>query len=347
MKSQARQRFYLGRGSGKCPLVAALRVASYEAEANFAVVPEITVLILTLNEELHIARCIKSLQPVARRIVLVDSGSSDATVSIASNLGAEVLHRPWPNSYADQFNWGLREAKIATTWTMRMDADEYLTDDLQDEIQRALSSCPGDVAGFELMRLVRYSGHDIRWGGFFPQRLIRIWRTGQGKCESRLMDEHMEVGGGRIQPLRSLLVDENVNDIHWWTNKHNNYARREAADLLDIEYGLSSGREKSPLHGQAGTKRWLKENVYAHLPLGLRAMSYFGYRFFVRAGFLDHPDVWTFHFLQAAWYRTLVDVNVKEFRREVGEASREKKLEFLEKRWNVRFPANSQESKSQ
>lgn len=307
--------------------------------------PDITTVILTLNEEPHIARCIRSLQRVSRRIVVVDSGSSDCTVTIAQELGAEVLHRPWPNSYADQFNWGLREAHISTAWTMRMDADEYLTDELQKDIQRALISCPDDTAAFEVKRLVRHSGHDIRWGGFFPQRLVRIWRTGQGRCESRLMDEHIEVEGGRIEPLKGLLVDENTNDIHWWTNKHNNYARREAADLLDIEYGLSSARTGPSLKGHAGSKRWLKEHVYARLPLGLRSLSYWGYRFFLRAGFLDHPDVWTFHFLQAAWYRTLVDVNVREFRKQVGRASREEKLEFLEKRWNVRFPVNSEESK--
>lgn len=306
-------------------------------------VPDITVVILTLNEELHIARCLRSLQPICRRVVIVDSGSSDATVTIAQSLGAETLHRPWPNSYADQFNWGLRESNISTAWTMRMDADEYLTHELQDQIQKALIACPDDVAAFELMRLVRYSGHDIRWGGFFPQRLIRIWRTGQGKCESRLMDEHMDVEGGRIRPLQGLLVDENLNDIHWWTNKHNNYARREAADLLDIEYGLSSSRAKPPLHGHAGAKRWIKERVYARMPLGLRAMTYWWYRFFLRAGFLDHPDVWTFHFLQAAWYRTLVDVNVRDFRRQVGHASRPEMLAFLESRWNVRFPVGSKE----
>lgn len=87
-------------------------------------------------------------------------------------------------------------------------------------------------------------------------------------------------------------------------------------------------------------KRWIKENVYVRLPLGLRALLYFFYRFFLRLGFLDHPRVWVFHFLQAAWYRVLVDVNVREFEDAVGRASRERKLAFLAERWGVHIAAS-------
>lgn len=159
------------------------------------------------------------------------------------------------------------------------------------------------------------------------------------------MDEHMLLSSGRAVRLRGRLIDQNDNDIFWWTEKHNRYARREAADLLAIRYGLDRAHvpaagapgEAARPPGPARSKRWIKEHVYVHLPLGLRAALYFFYRFFVCFGFLDHPRVWVFHFLQAAWYRTLVDVNVREFEDAVGLASSEQKLRFLRERWNVRL----------
>jgi glycosyltransferase involved in cell wall biosynthesis len=296
----------------------------------------VTALILTMNEERHIGRCIDSIRPLCARIVVVDSGSTDQTVAIASARGAEVHHRPWPNKHGEQVNHAIDIAGEHTPWMLRIDADEYLTAELQTELRRELGTAPADVAGFILPRQVIFQGKPIRFGGFYPQWLLRVWRTGRGRCEDRAMDEHMVLSSGRTRRLRSRLIDHNENDIFWWTEKHNRYARREAADLLTIRYGLVREGGPGP-SGPARWKRWVKERVYVHLPLGLRALLYFCYRFFIGLGFLDHPRVWVFHFLQAAWYRMLVDVNVLEFEDAVGRASRERKLEFLRERWNVRL----------
>jgi glycosyltransferase involved in cell wall biosynthesis len=296
----------------------------------------LTAVILTMNEEKHIARCIESIRPLCARIVVVDSGSTDGTVAIASALGAEVHERPWPNKYAEQMNYAIDLAGAQTPWMLRIDADEYFTPELSLELWRALSAAPDDVGGFILPRQVIFQGKPIRFGGFYPQWLLRVWRTGLGRCEERAMDEHMLLSAGRTVRLRARLIDHNENDIFWWTEKHNRYARREAADLLSMRHGLGPTGPAKP-SGPARSKRWIKERVYLHLPLGLRALSYFCLRFFVGLGFLDHPRVWVFHFLQAGWYRMLVDVNVLEFEDAVGRASREQKLDFLRERWNVRL----------
>lgn len=306
----------------------------------------LTAVILTMNEEKHIGRCIDSVRSLCAKIVVVDSGSTDRTVEIARQRGAEVHYRAWPNKHGEQVNYAIDIAAATTPWMLRIDADEYLTPELGRELATAVATAPDDVGGFILPRLVVFQGKPIRFGGFYPQWLLRVWRTGLGRSEDRAMDEHMLLASGRALRLRSRLVDQNENDIFWWTEKHNRYARREAADLVAIRHGLGQEPVRGPLdapaarlQGPAGSKRWIKEHVYVFLPMGVRALLYFSYRFFVRFGFLDHPRVWVFHFLQAAWYRLLVDVNVREFEDAVGRAPREQKLAFLRERWNVRLGA--------
>ncbi|MFD3276812.1 glycosyltransferase family 2 protein [Aquirufa echingensis] len=274
----------------------------------------ITAIILTYNEELHLGRCIASLTPICDRICIIDSFSTDRTIEIAKGLGAEVYQNPWENNYAAQLNWGINQINAKTDWTIRIDADEYLSPELINELKSILTSIPNDVSGIELTRKVLFKGKWIRFGGFYPIHLLRIWRSGQGLCESRLMDEHMILSGGKILRLQENLIDENLNSIHWWVNKHNNYARREAADILNQEFSFV---ETTDLAGvevgkQAASKRKVKNNLYNKLPLGLRSLLYFCFRFFLQLGFLDHPKVWIFHFMQGFWYRLLVDINVYE-----------------------------------
>jgi hypothetical protein len=142
--------------------------------------------------------------------------------------------------------------------------------------------------------------------------MLRVWRTGHGRCENRWMDEHMVVQG-EIAHVGADIADINLNNVTWWTAKHNQYASREAVDLLMHRERVSETKTVvAQLSFQAGIKRWMKQKVYARLPLGLRALLYFLYRYFLRLGFLDGWQGLTFHFLQGFWYRFLVDVKVHE-----------------------------------
>lgn len=268
----------------------------------------LTVIILAHNEARHIARAIASVEGVATRIVVVDSGSTDATREIAAGLGASVLENRWVN-YATQFNWAIDNAEITTDWTMRLDADEVVLPELQSALGRLAAQA---ATGLTVNRRIHFLGRWIRWGGIYPVRVLRVWRTGQGRCEDRWMDEHILVGGP-VAHLDADIADINLNLVTWWIDKHNHYATREAIDELlratrvDSAAGGAIGR-------QAGAKRWIKRNIYAHLPLGLRALAYFIYRYFLLLGFLDGRQGLAFHGLQGGWYRFLVDVKVTEIR---------------------------------
>jgi glycosyltransferase involved in cell wall biosynthesis len=271
----------------------------------------LTVIILTRDEALHIGRCIAAVRGLAARIVVVDSGSTDATCALADAAGAEILHHPWRN-YADQFNWALDNAGITTPWTMRLDADEVVTPDLAAKLETTLADLGerGEVCGLTVDRSMHFLGRKIRWGGLYPSQMLRLWRTGTGRLEDRWMDEHVLVNGA-IRHVAGELADINLNSVTVWTAKHNHYATREAIDHL------TSGRNRSPadqLSPQARRTRWMKDNIYARLPLGLRPLLYFFYRYILRLGFLDGWQGLAFHGLQGLWYRFLVDVKIAEIR---------------------------------
>lgn len=283
----------------------------------------ITAVILTHNEDLHIARCIASVKKVTGHIVVVDSYSSDSTIERARELGAEILIHPFINQ-ASQFNWALEQLPADTQWVLRLDADEVLTPELAAEIKNKLPAAGADVSGFYCGRRMTFQGKLIRYGGVFPVRVLRLFRYGYGQCENRWMDEHIKVSGKTLD-LAGDIIDDNLHSLTWWTDKHNKYASREAIDLLNLEYGFMPHDSVANLRDlkQTGVKRWLKEKLYARLPGGFRAFVYFFYRYFLRFGFLDGQAGTAFHFLQGFWYRYLVDAKVAEVKR----AMRDKNLD--------------------
>lgn len=276
---------------------------------------DLTVLVLTLNEAVHIRRCIESVRGVACRVVVVDSYSTDQTCEIARELGADVFANPFM-THAKQLNWGLDNAGVITQWVMKLDADEYLTPELAALLPDVLAHTSEATSGYTLNLRRIFMGKWLRHGALYPIRLLRIWRFGQGRCEERLMDEHVVVQGAVVH-IDADFADDNLNSLNWWTDKHNKYASREAVELLNLQYHFMPHDSVANLCGgkQAGVKRWVKEVIYARLPGGFRAFAYFFYRYVIRLGFLDGQAGTAFHFLQGFWYRYLVDAKVAEVKR--------------------------------
>lgn len=296
----------------------------------------ISVLILTYNEDLHIERCIKSLLPFTKDIFIVDSYSTDRTVEIAEGLGAKVYQNKWVN-YAVQYQWGLDNCPIETEWVMRMDADEYVLPELVDEINAKMSTLDDGVSGVYIKRRVHFMDRWIKHGSYYPIWLLRIWRYEKGRIEERWMDEHIKLSSGKTVHFEHDLVDDNKNNLTWWTQKHNNYATREAVDILNILYGFKKYDEVEPnLFGtQEQRKRWLKLR-YAAMPLFLRPIIYFTWRYFFKLGFLDGKPGLVWHFLQGGWYRFLVDAKINEIYHNVGK-DKEKIREHLKQEYEIEF----------
>jgi glycosyltransferase involved in cell wall biosynthesis len=276
----------------------------------------ISIVILTYNEEIHIERCIRSLLPITSNIFVVDSFSSDKTIEICESLGADVYQNTWKNNYARQFQWGLDNCPINTEWVMRIDADEYVEVDLADEINAELSNVPDDINGLYIRRKYIFLGRWVKYGATYPLNLLRIWRQGKGRIESRWMDEHMVLdGGSKTGQLAGHISDHNLNNTRWWVDKHNKYADREMVDILAKKYQLfpcEDAFKSDSNFSQAKVVRFIKEKVYNTLPIFIRPFLYFLYRYFLRLGFLDGTSGFAFHFMQGFWYRCLVDLRVYE-----------------------------------
>lgn len=296
---------------------------------------DLAVVILTHNESIHICRAIDSVRAIAREVFVVDSYSADKTPELAEAMGAVVLKNKFVN-YAKQFDWALKNAPITATWVMRLDADEVIEADLAAEIEKKFPLLPPDVAGVNLKRKHIFMGRWIRHGGRYPLILLRIWRRGQGRIEQRWMDEHMVVWGGRTVTFHGGFSDVNLNDLTFFTDKHNRYATREAIDVLIRKYQLGTLDEQlsaDSASSQAAWKRLMKEQVYNRLPFWVGPLFYFFYRYTIQLGFLDGRPGLIYHALQGFWYRFLVGAKVEEFESKLrnckGKSERLAELERL------------------
>ncbi len=273
---------------------------------------DLTIVILTFNEEKHIERCINSIKELSTDIVVIDSFSNDQTVSIAKSLGARVYQNPWVN-HAVQFQWGLDNTDIKSEWIMRLDADEYL-EDSHLIISEKLKNLSSEVTGVHIRRKIYFLGQWIKHGAIYPIYTLRIWRNGSGRIENRWMDEHIVLTCGYSISLNVNIVDDNKNPISWWVDKHNSYATKEMLEILNLKYSfmpvdeslLESGRSSAKI------KRLVKDHLYNNIPLFVRPGLYFLYRYIFRLGFLDKSKGYAFHYMQGYWYRSLVDLKVLE-----------------------------------
>jgi hypothetical protein len=212
---------------------------------------------------------------------------------------------------------------FTSPWLMRVDADEIVTPLLAQEINAKLPTIASDVTGLVVKRRQVFLGRPLAWGGSYPIRLLRIWRRGQGRFEERWMDEHLALASGRTFELECDLEDRNLNDLRWWTQKQANYAVREAADTLSARERLREADEhagRGGLDPATRRKRWFKENVYRRLPLFVRPLGYFSYRYVIQAGFADGAPGLIWNVLQGLWYRFLVDSVIYEVEQRAQES---------------------------
>ncbi len=275
----------------------------------------ISIIILTRNEEVNLPACLTSLQQLEAEIFIVDSGSTDRTVEIAKDSNCQVFEHPFENQ-AQQINWALENLRIKTPWIMRLDADERLTPELVEELNQILPQTPANITGYQVKRRVFFMGRWIRYGGYYPTWLLRIWRTGIGTCEQRWMDEHIVLSKGKIANLEYDIIDENNKGLNFWIDKHNSYANREVKDMLTMGSLATDSLIKKGQLSQASQRRWVKQNLYRRSPLFVRSFLYFFMRYTFGLGFLDGTEGLIFHFLQGFWYRFLVDAKIYELKKQ-------------------------------
>lgn len=163
---------------------------------------------------------------------------------------------------------------------------------------------------------------------------MRVFRKGMARYEQRLMDEHLEILDGETAELKHQFVDDNRMTFGQFTDKHNNYASREAALLLDAEFHLTGSQIVSQDHGKEVERKRAQKNRYVKMPLFWRAFGYFVYRYIIKLGFLDGKEGFLWDFLQGWWYRTLVDAKIFEIKRACGN-DKKKICQYLKDHYGI------------
>ena len=281
-------------------------------------IPSLTAIILTYNEELHLQRCLDSLKEICSEIVVIDSFSSDRTKEIAVSNGARFFQNEFKN-HAKQINWGIEFGELKTEWVIRVDADEYLSKELARNIKDKLSNLNGNIHGIRVKRLMYFFNKPLRKGGMYPIWHLRIWRNGSAFCEQCWMDERMNLNQGEVVSFGGDIVDHNLNNVTWWTQKHNGYATREAIDILDKIYNFTNINQVQAYSLWNGEERRnFFKLFYLNLPLFLRPFLFWIVRYFLQGGFLEGKRGFIWNILQCGWYRFLVDVKIFEAHKKAG-----------------------------
>lgn len=187
---------------------------------------KISLIVITLNEEDNLERCLESASG-AGEIIVVDSFSTDRTVECAERMGARVCQRPYISA-ANQKNWAIDQATL--DWILILDADEYLSPELREEIESVVADASAD--GYWLKRRNRFFGRTIRYCGWQNDRVLRFFRRGCGRYPERAVHEKLELSG-RAAHFKGYLDHTPYRDFDDYIERMKSYSRRGAEDLLE------------------------------------------------------------------------------------------------------------------
>ncbi|MCK9931851.1 glycosyltransferase family 2 protein [Frankia sp. Mgl5] len=260
-------------------------------------------IILARDEAVNIARAVASVQ-WCRQVVVVDSGSTDATTDIARAAGATIWHEPW-RGFAAQREWAMRAQEIAHDWVFFLDADEWVSVDLAQEIAARLGT--EDCAAYAQRRRLVFAGRWIAHCGWYTNS----WQARLLDRRRASFDTAAEYGEratvtGRVLRLAGDLVDEDAKGLPAWLRRHVGYAeleaRRRAAEPSPARQLLTAVRARGtstrPL-----ARALAKEVVYPLVPA--RPLALFVYMYVLRAGWRDGFSGLLFC-LYHAWYELTV-----------------------------------------
>jgi glycosyltransferase involved in cell wall biosynthesis len=269
----------------------------------------ITVVIPVRNEERNLPACLASLNDSFAKVLVVDSGSTDATKSISENAGAQVLDFRWDGKFPKKRNWVLRNHAFETPWVFFLDADERVTPDFIDELHRLLPKTT-DI-GFWIAFRNWFMGRPLGHGD--TMRKLALFRVGAGEYEKFAEDYwsnlDMEVHEhpvliGAVGQVASKLDHYDYRGFHHYVAKHNEYSTWEANryDWL---------KQNSHEHWEQLTQR--QKFKYRNLDKWWLGLVYFMASYFLKLGFLDGRVGWTFNRLKMRYFND-IRLKIRELR---------------------------------
>jgi glycosyltransferase involved in cell wall biosynthesis len=275
----------------------------------------VSVIIITHNEEVNLPFALKSVCGWADQVLVVDSFSVDRTMEIAKSYGAEVYQNLF-HGCAEQRNWALANLPLKNDWVFFLDADEYLSPELNKEIDRVLKGkLPNNVCGFFIKRRFYFLGRWIKHGDIYPSliRLIRIGNAYFIKTEGHR--ERTVVEGDVLNLTHNIIHDDNKDIIQWIT-------KQSKKAYIDATERLGGLRKNKTMADMIDSKRITIEElkqlrfrkIFLKIPARLRPFAQFTYRYIFRLGFLDGWPGFVYHFLLQFWYPLIVEAIYEELK---------------------------------
>ncbi len=254
---------------------------------------DVTVLIAARNEAANVSACLDSLGP-ARRVLLVDSQSTDGTAQMAKERGAEVIQFHWDGKYPRKRQWALEHVPMSTEWVIVLDADESISPRLWDEIRRVLAS-PSPPAALTVRKQFHFMGRCFRFGGFSHDAVF-LFRRGMARFENLLPDvgENLDmevherlIVSGPMGRLKEPLEHRDAKGLAAYIARHNAYSTWEAEvryqALTTGRYGTQTIRPR--WRGNAQERRRFLKLLAMRLPG--EAWAWFFYHYMIRGAFLE------------------------------------------------------------
>ncbi len=216
--------------------------------------PTIAVVMITLNEAYNMRSCMENLSGFADEIFVVDSFSTDGTAEIAGKYGAQVVQREFMG-FGDQWNFAASQLPVRSNWTMKIDPDERLTENLKQAVIAAISD--KETNGLVVTRHLWFMGQPLP----VRQKLLRVWRTGSCRFPNILVNEHPNVPQPHTEIVGDLEHHDSPNLFHWM-EKQNRYTTAEAVSALE---GQLFAVNPSVVGNSLERRMWLK-SIYSHMP---------------------------------------------------------------------------------
>jgi glycosyltransferase involved in cell wall biosynthesis len=267
----------------------------------------VSVMVFTLNEDVHLPRCLASLG-WTDDVIIVDSFSTDETRQIAESHGARFYQHPF-EGFGSQRNWALDNLPTKYPWILILDADERVPAALAHELGDLAHADPPGLGAGRVRRRFYMWGRWLRYSSLYPTWVVRFVHRDRVRYVNRGHAETQAVQGA-VRNLQNDLIDENQKGLQEWFERQNRYSSQEADYELAEErkaWSFADLWSSDPLVRRAAIKR-----ISWRMPA--RGFGYFVYSYLWRRGFLDGKDGFVFCRMKAL-YQSMVAVKKYDRRR--------------------------------
>lgn len=277
---------------------------------------KVSVIIITLNEEEDIEQCLQSVYEWSDDIHIADSNSTDNTVEIAKKYTDNIhtVEEGYHGNWATIRQWALSTVPLKCEWVLFVDADEWLTEELKNEIIQKINSDPDEIGFYIQFRFI-FMNKWIKHGGQYA-KVLRLFKHNKVHCVPD-GDGECYVPEGKVGMLKNDFIHQDLKHFSTWIDKHNKISLMAAERYIEMK----EGKIDEAIAGRS----WLGK-VWDRVPLLLRPFLMFFYVYIIKFGFLDGKEGLIYHLHHAFWYNLLIYTKVKEIEFRQAKELKDKRL---------------------